>query len=59
MNPEAAQYVDPMIWSKALRLNDINELFLLIVGFWKQDRSDKKFVHSLAVRVKPEQWRTL
>lgn len=58
-NPKATQYGEPVMLGDALRQYDIDEPFLLIVGFWEQDGSDKKFVQSLAVRVEPEQWREL
>lgn len=59
VNPKAAQYGEPVMLGDALRQYDIHEPFLLIVGFWEQDGSDKKFVQSLAVCVEPEQWREL
>ena len=48
-----------MLLGDALRQYDINEPFLLIVGFWKQDGRDKKFVQSLVARIEPDQWREL
>jgi hypothetical protein len=59
VNPKATQYGEPMLLGDALRQYDINEPFLLIVGFWQQDGRDKKFVQSLVARIEPEQWRKL
>jgi hypothetical protein len=59
VNPKATQYGEPVLLGDALRQYDINEPFLLIVGFWKQDGRDKKFVQSLVVRIEPDQWRKL
>ena len=59
VNPKATQYGEPVLLGDALRQYDINEPFLLIVGFWKQDGRDKKFVQSLVARIEPEQWRKL
>jgi hypothetical protein len=59
VNPKATQYGEPMLLGDALRQYDIDEPFLLIVGFWEQDGRDKRFVQSLVVRIEPEQWRKL
>ena len=58
-NPKATQYGEPVLLGDALRQYDIDEPFLLIVGFWEQDGRDKKFVQSLVTRLEPEQWRKL
>ena len=58
-NPKATKYGEPVLLGDALRQYDINEPFLLIVGFWEQDGRDKKFVQSLVARIEPEQWRKL
>ncbi len=58
-NPKATQYGEPVLLGDALRQYDINEPFLLIVGFWEQDGAGKKFVQSLVARIEPEQWRKL
>jgi len=58
-NPKATQYGEPVLLGDALRQFDINEPFLLIVGFWKQDGRDKKFVQSIVARIEPDQWREL
>ncbi len=59
VNPKAAKFNTPVDLGDALRQFDINEPFLLIVGFWKQDGEVKRFVNVPAVRVEPEQWRKL
>jgi hypothetical protein len=59
VNPKATQYGEPVLLGDALRQYDINEPFLLIVGFWEQDGRDKKFVQSLVARIEPGQWRKL
>ena len=48
-----------MLLGDALRQYDIDEPFLLVVGFWRQEGGDKKFVQSLVARISPEQWRNL
>lgn len=59
VNPKAAQHGHAVGLGDALRQFDINEPFLLIVGFWKQEGNDKRFVQSLAETVTPAQWRML
>jgi len=59
VNPKATQYGEPILLGDALRQYDINETFLLIVGFWEQDGRGKKFVQSLVARIEPDQWRKL
>ena len=59
VNPKATKYGEPVLLGDALRQYDINEPFLLIVGFWTQDGRDKKFVQSLVARIEPDQWRKL
>jgi hypothetical protein len=58
-NPKATQYGEPVLLGDALRQYDIDEPFLLIVGFWEQDGRDKRFVQSLVARIGPDQWRKL
>ena len=59
VNPKATKYGEPILLGDALRQYDINEPFLLIVGFWEQDGRGKKFVQSFVARIEPEQWRKL
>jgi hypothetical protein len=59
VNPKAAQYGHAVGLGDALRQFDIDEPFLLVIGFWRQDGAGKRFVQSLAVKVTPAQWRRL
>ena len=59
VNPKATQYGEPVLLGDALRQYDIDEPFLLIVGFWEQENGDKKFVQSLTATITPEEWRKL
>ncbi len=59
VNPKATKYGQAVGLGDALRQFDIDEPFLLIVGFWEQAGGGKRFVRSLAVHVTPEQWRKL
>ena len=59
VNPKATQYGEPILLGDALRQYDIEEPFLLIVGFWEQDGRGKKFLQSLVARIEPDQWRKL
>lgn len=58
-NPKAVKYGTPVDLGDALRQYEINEPFLLIVGFWQQDGDQKRFVHIAAPLVTPERWREL
>lgn len=59
VNPKATKFGEPVGMGDALRQYDIDEPFLLIVGFWEQAGEEKKFVQALAVQIAPEQWRKL
>lgn len=60
VNPKVAKYGAPIGMGDALRQFQINEPFLLIVGFWKQvSPTEKQFVNTQAVRVEPGDWRKL
>lgn len=58
-NPKAVKYGTPIDLGDALCQFEINEPFLLIVGFWQQDGGLKRFVHATAPLVTPEKWREL
>lgn len=58
-NPKAVKYGTPVDLGDALRQYEIDEPFLLIVGFWQQDGDLKRFVHAAAPLVTPEKWREL
>jgi hypothetical protein len=59
VNPKATQYGEPVLLGDALRQYDIDEPFLLVIGFWEQDGRGKKFVQSLVARIDPDEWRRL
>jgi hypothetical protein len=59
VNPKATQHGEPVLLGDALRQYDIDEPFLLMIGFWEQKGRDKKFVQSLVAKVTPAQWRQL
>ncbi|MBU3665787.1 MAG: hypothetical protein FGM15_07925 [Chthoniobacterales bacterium] len=59
VNPKATKFGQPVGMGDALRQYDIDEPFLLIVGFWEQSGDEKKFVQSLVAHVTPQQWRNL
>ncbi|HEY0945999.1 MAG TPA: hypothetical protein VGD81_12060, partial [Opitutaceae bacterium] len=43
----------------ALRQFAIDEPFLLVIGYWRQEGRAKRFVKIVAPRVEPETWRKL
>src|SRR5690606_14096739 len=58
--PKATKLGAPVGLGDALRQHDIDEPFLLILGYWEQvSPSEKRFVQILAPRVEPETWRKL
>lgn len=59
VNPKAAKYGGPVDLGDALRQFDINEPFLLVIGYWEQAGPTKRVVHILAARVEPATWRRL
>lgn len=59
VNPKAVKDGSPVGLGDALRQYDIDEPFLLIVGFWRQDGGTKRFVRTVVARVGPAQWRQL
>jgi hypothetical protein len=42
-----------------LRQYDVDEPFILLVGYWVQDGPNKRFVKIVAPRIEPAQWRAL
>lgn len=58
-NPKAARYGAPVGLGDALRQFDIDEPFLLIVGYWKEEGQNKRYVKVVAPVVSPETWRKL
>lgn len=59
-NPKATKYGVPVGLGDALRQYDVDEPFLLILGYWEQATpGEKRFVKLLAVRVEAAEWRAL
>lgn len=59
VNPKAARFKTAVGLGDALRQFDINEPFLLIIGYWEQRGPDKHFVKVVAPVVTPQVWRRL
>ncbi|MEY4938597.1 MAG: hypothetical protein RIQ93_332 [Verrucomicrobiota bacterium] len=59
VNPKAVKYGTPVDLGDALRQFSIDEPFILVLGFWRQEGPDKRFVKILAPRIEPAQWRQL
>jgi hypothetical protein len=59
VNPKAIKYGTPIGLGDALRQFDIDEPFLLIIGYWEQRGPRKHFVKIVPTRVEPAQWRAL
>ena len=49
----------PVDLGDALRQFDIDEPFILIIGYWRQDGDQKRFVNIIAPRIEPTTWRKL
>ncbi|MDP1587194.1 MAG: hypothetical protein Q8M07_05600 [Prosthecobacter sp.] len=60
VNPKAAKHGTPVGMGDALRQFEIDESFLLIVGFWEQATpTEKRWTNVQAVVVRPENWKKL
>jgi hypothetical protein len=59
VNPKATKYKTPVDLGDALRQRAIEEPFILVIGYWKQDGDVKKLVNIVAPRVEVEQWQKL
>lgn len=59
VNPKATKYRSPVDLGDALRQFDINEPFLLVIGYWRQVEGQKQFVNIVAAHIEPETWRKL
>ena len=59
VNPKAAKYRGPVALGDTLRQYDIDQPFILLVGFWEQDGPHKRFVNITPVTIHPETWRLL
>jgi len=59
VNPKAVKYGTAIDLGDALRQYEIDEPFMLVVGFWRQDGDEKRLVNIAAPIVRPELWRQL
>lgn len=59
VNPKAVKFGTPVDLGDALRQYQIDEPFLLVLGFWEQQGGEKRFVTIVAPRIAPEQWKAL
>ena len=60
VNPKATRFGTPVGLGDALRQYDIEEPFLLVLGYWEQAApKEKRFVKLLAPLVEPAAWRAL
>lgn len=60
VNPKATKHGTPIGLGDALRQFEIDEPFMLIVGFWEQlTPEEKRWTNVQAVTVKPELWKQL
>ncbi len=59
VNPKAIKYGAPVDLGDALRQYQIDEPFLLVIGFWRQDGDEKRFVNIISPRIDPVAWRKL
>jgi hypothetical protein len=59
VNPKAIKYGTAVDLGDALRQYEIDEPFMLVVGFWQQSGDEKRIVHIAAPVIPPELWRKL
>ena len=60
INPKVAKWGSRIYLGDALRQFDIDEPFLIIIGFWEQHQhGKKKFVNITPLRIEKDQWRQL
>lgn len=59
VNPKAAKYGTPVDLGDALRQFKIDEPFLLVIGYWRQEGDMKRFVNIIAPRIEPAAWKKL
>lgn len=58
-NPKAIKHGTAIDLGDALRQYEIDEPFLLIVGFWQQEGDQKRITNIVAPRISPELWKKL
>jgi len=59
VNPKAVKHGTAVDLGDALRQYEIDEPFLLIIGFWQQDGEVKRIVNIIAPEISPVLWRKL
>ena len=59
VNPKARKYGTAVDLGDALRQYEIDEPFMLIIGFWQQDGNEKRIVSIVAPEISPGLWRKL
>lgn len=59
VNHKAIKHGSAVDLGDALRQYEIDEPFLLILGFWQQDGDAKRMVNIIATEISPEVWRRL
>ena len=59
VNPKAIKYGTAVDLGDALRQHEIDEPFMLIIGFWQQDGDVKQMVNIIAPVISPALWRQL
>ena len=59
VNPKASKLGTAVDLGDALRQYEIDEPFLLVIGFWWQDGDVKRMVNIIAPEISPELWRKL
>ena len=59
VNPKTVKHGTAVDLGDALRQYEIDEPFLLILGFWSQDGDMKRIVNIIAPEISPELWRKL
>lgn len=59
VNPKAIKYKSPVGLGDALRQFDIDETFILVIGYWQQEEDVKRFVNIVAPVITPELQRSL
>ncbi len=59
VNPKAAKYGTPVDLGDALRQIKIDEPFILVIGYWRQEGDVKRFVNIVSRRIEPAAWKKL
>ncbi len=59
VNPKAIKHGTAVDLGDALRQYEIDEPFILLVGFWQQDGEQKRFTNIVAAHITPAQWKKL